>query len=781
MYGYEWTDEYGIFRLTIDAKLQKEIRPVFHEELDFFGMDQYWDYPKDTDAPLLWAEGIRKYVMNGICVAEGIGGGFYSKPTIKLLTEERLKLQPVDTQRLYEINRSLMVSLEQKSIRFIQEQHQKYASMGYAFVCAFSGGKDSLVLLDLCAKALAPSDFYVVFSNTGMELSDTIKAVEKAKKQWPELRFEEAQCHMDPNESWEEFGPPARRMRWCCHVHKSVPTILKLRELTGNFHAKAVVFDGVRAEESAKRARYDEVVVGAKNISQINGHPILKWNTAELYCHLLYNKIFLNDAYRVGLFRVGCMVCPMSSEWWEGIANTVYGTEMATLVSKVERFAINSKSEREARKYIESGGWHARVGGKGLPNGGNRVKERIDNNTIMFSIQNYKQEWEDISKILGVTVENDNGKRIQRIGEQYFEYTIAKDDSMQVVTYYPFSSMDRFVISRLRGIANKVAYCIGCKACVVQCPTGAFTIGSNNRIAIREDTCIHCNNCIEFTDRSCLVADNLRVPEGGFMNLKGLDPYHHFGLRQTWLSHFMDEGAACFSQGKLGTVQYSALKVWLKEANLLNVVKEGNASNTVVTELGEKLRTMGSYNPFVWAIIWTNLAYNSTICRWYCLNTDIGAIYDKGDLVVLLGDKFSKANRENAVTALTETLRQSPIGTALKQGMPIEMSKNTYTYLRAGWDYPHAVALLYALYLYAEHTGRRSFTFTELANAHSNPDSAGVSPHDIFGIDPKAFKEQLQGLAMNFPQYIRVSFVANLDNIVLEDYSSVDVLDLAEE
>ena len=33
MYGYEWTEEYGIFRLTIDAKIQKEIRPVFHEEL----------------------------------------------------------------------------------------------------------------------------------------------------------------------------------------------------------------------------------------------------------------------------------------------------------------------------------------------------------------------------------------------------------------------------------------------------------------------------------------------------------------------------------------------------------------------------------------------------------------------------------------------------------------------------------------------------------------------------------------------------------------------------
>ena len=98
MYGYEWTEENGIFRLTINAKIQKEIRPVFHEELDFFGMDQYWDYPKDTTAPLLWAEGVRRYVLNGVCVAEAQGGGFYTKPTIKRLTEERLKLVPIDTK-----------------------------------------------------------------------------------------------------------------------------------------------------------------------------------------------------------------------------------------------------------------------------------------------------------------------------------------------------------------------------------------------------------------------------------------------------------------------------------------------------------------------------------------------------------------------------------------------------------------------------------------------------------------------------------------------------------
>ena len=186
--------------MTIDAKVQKEIRPVFHEELDFFGMDAYWDYPKNTDAPLMWAEGIRRYVMNGVCVAEAQGGGFYTKPVINRLAEERLQLKPIDTEHLYEVNKALMLSLEQKAVAFIQEQHEHYIKEGFAFVCAFSGGKDSLVLLDLCAKALAPEDFYVVFSNTGMELSDTLKAVEAAKKHWPQLRFEEAKSHMTASE-----------------------------------------------------------------------------------------------------------------------------------------------------------------------------------------------------------------------------------------------------------------------------------------------------------------------------------------------------------------------------------------------------------------------------------------------------------------------------------------------------------------------------------------------------------------------------------------------------
>lgn len=791
MYGYEWTDEYGIFRLTIDAKIQKEIRPVFYEELDYFGMDQYWDYPKDTDAPLLWAEGIRRYVMNGVPVADALGGAFYTKPTIKRLTDERLKLQPVDVNRLYEVNRRLMVNLEQKAIHFIQEKHDKYSKLGFSFICAFSGGKDSLVLLDLVSKALAPSDFYAVFSNTGMELSDTLNAVEESKRRWPQIRFEEAKSHLDPTESWDEFGPPGRRMRWCCAVHKSVPTILKLREITGNYNAKAVVFDGVRAEESARRAKYGEESIGAKNISQINESPIHKWNTAELYCYLLHEGILLNRAYRLGLFRVGCMVCPLSSDWWDGIANDHYNDEMRPLLERVEQYAKRTKVDSEVVKYIEGGGWKARMGGRGLPNGGNRVSEQIQNNTISFRISNPCQEWKAVAPILGTITEQDGDSGIQKIEGINYEYKIVIENDTTIVTYRPFSKMDRFVISHLRGVAQKTAYCKGCKACTVQCPVGAFTIQPNGKILIRESLCIHCSNCLTFTEKSCLLAKSLSTTGGGSsMDMKGMNPYQHFGLRQAWLDHFMSEGTDCFTQGILGERQYAGLKVWLKEGGLIAANKDKTLSETPLMEkmraittgsAGNEESVFTAYNPLTWAIIWANLAYNSVITKWYCLNAEAGATYEKGDLVVMIGENYSKTNRENAITALAETLRQSPVGSSLKQGIPIELTRNTYAYLREGWDYPHAVALLYALYLYAEKTGRRTFTFTELANARNNPDAKGISPHDIYGIDLKAFREQVQGLAISYPQYIRVSFVANLDNIILENYSSNDILDLAQD
>ena len=776
MYGYEWTEQNGIYRLSVNSKVEKEIRPVFKEELDYFGLNEYWTYP-DTTAPLLWAEGIRRYINNGECVAEAVGGGYYTKPTIKRF-RERLELNPIDIDALWKENERLMLGLEKTSMDLIRSVYAKYNEQNMAFAVAFSGGKDSIALLDLVAKTLSPSQFYVVFSNTGMELSTTIQAIEKAKERWSSLRFYEASSHLSPANSWEEFGPPGRRMRWCCTVHKSVPTILLLRKITGDFNVKAVIYDGVRAQESSERADRDEISVGAKNINQINCSPLLKWNTAELFLYLLHNDILYNYAYKIGLFRVGCLVCPMSSTWWEGIVGDLYAEEIRDLLSKVEDYSYETKPRKEVKKYIQEGGWKARMGGRGLPNGGNRVVETIQNDKISFSFIRSLQEWIDVCSILGPIVYKDENVYSQIINRQEYKFQITSDSPL-TVTYWSYSKMDRFVISHLRGVANKVAYCIGCKACEVQCPVNAFIINDNNHIFIREEYCIHCNNCIEFTNgKGCLVAKSLSVTGGeNGMDLKGMNRYQHFGLRRLWLEHFFEHKEKCFTMGMLGNRQYDSLKVWLREAGLLTATGKGDKSG-IPTPLLERLLPLGAGNPLTWAIIWTNLAYNSIIVKWYMLNAPAGEVYEKNDLVFMLGDDYSKSTRDNAVTSLLEILRHSPIGSVLKQGIAIKTG-NSYKFSKQGWNTPDSVAILYALYMWAEATDRYEFSLSQMTVAREDSNSKGVDPISIFGISPTRFKDILQEIAVQFDKYIRTSFVADLDNVQLfQEHKSIDILDL---
>ena len=265
------------------------------------------------------------------------------------------------------------------------------------------------------------------------------------------------------------------------------------------------------------------------------------------------------------------------------------------------------------------------------------------------------------------------------------------------------------------------------------------------------------------------------------MDMKGMNRYQHFGFRKEWLEHYFEFENACFSMGPLGNRQYDALKVWLKEAGLLSPTNKGENSG-IPTPLFELLKPFGAQNPFTWAVIWANLSYSSVIVKWYMLFVPIGEVYEKSDLVFMIGDDYSKSNRDNAVTALCETLRHSPVGSVLKQGIPIKISANSYKYNKVGWETPDPLAILYALYLYAEKTGRYSFTLRQLEEARGNPEVTGMDPVSIYGLDPDSFKLILQEISMHYPAQMRVSFQRDLDNVALmKEISTLDIVSLASE
>ena len=74
----------------------------------------------------------------------------------------------------------------------------------------------------------------------------------------------------------------------------------------------------------------------------------------------------------------------MASRWWDGIANSLYSSEMSDLLHRVEDYAEKTKPVKERKKFIEQGGWKGRMGGRGLENGGNRFSEFVIEEGLVF-------------------------------------------------------------------------------------------------------------------------------------------------------------------------------------------------------------------------------------------------------------------------------------------------------------------------------------------------------------------------------------------------------------
>ena len=97
---------------------------------------------------------------------------------------------------------------------------------------------------------------------------------------------------------------------------------------------------------------------------------------------------------------------------------------------------------------------------------------------------------------------------------------------------------------------------------------------------------------------------------------------------------------------------------------------------------------------------------------------------------------------------------------------------------RTPWKNPNPFVILYSLYKFAEACGSYyQFTLSRLLN--HDIDSDGVSPTEIFGLDRNQMEKILNGLTINYPDYINASFTLDLDNITLNsEKTSQDVLSL---
>lgn len=184
------------------------------------------------------------------------------------------------------------IPLDDLAIRCIRELEPSAVQMNAeGYWVAYSGGKDSTVVLDLFRRSGCKGMVHHNLTTADPpELVRFIRSVPGVIVHRPDLTM------------WELIRargcPPLRNRRFCCEI---------LKEGSGPGH---VVMTGIRADESNRRRGRQMVEPCLRDGTRRLFHPIIAWTTGDVWAYIRQRSLPYCSLYDEGFKRLGCVMCP---------------------------------------------------------------------------------------------------------------------------------------------------------------------------------------------------------------------------------------------------------------------------------------------------------------------------------------------------------------------------------------------------------------------------------------------------------------------------------------
>jgi phosphoadenosine phosphosulfate reductase len=169
---------------------------------------------------------------------------------------------------------------------------------------AFSGGKDSLVVLHLGLEV--HPNLPVVCNNTTVEFPETLQYVKDLQSEW-DFSLYMTQSTTGFFKMVRERGWADHNNRWCCRPFKEEPAYRYM--LLKGFKAEVT---GTTRTESIFRRSLAPIKMPKKEPFILRVNPIYDWNEWEVWRYIKEKDLHYNPLYDMGYKRIGCWCCPLN-------------------------------------------------------------------------------------------------------------------------------------------------------------------------------------------------------------------------------------------------------------------------------------------------------------------------------------------------------------------------------------------------------------------------------------------------------------------------------------